>query len=291
MLLRDFIASARRDLSGLYPEDEACSIVSVLCCELLGVKDYTHIIEPGYIIPDDKFGRLSASLERLKDSEPLQYVLGYADFYGFRFRVTPDVLIPRPETELLCDEAISWMSGIDRPSVLDLCTGSGCIAWTLALSVKGSEVVAVDISDAALSVASGQDFPDCGDVVKPEFVRYDVLEGADGFISPLTGNGEFDVIVSNPPYVRISEKELMHHNVLDYEPGLALFVPDEDPLVFYRAVCDFALKRLRNGGFGIVEINEAFGDATAEIFSSAGFSSVEILKDFGAKNRLVRFRK
>lgn len=286
MLLRDFILQARESLSGLYPEREAHSIVEALCNDLLGVTAFTHILEPEYVIPENKAGILASSLSRLLDGEPLQYVSGYADFYGFRFKVTPDTLIPRQETELLCRNLIYSLPKDSAPDIIDLCTGSGCIAWTLALSIPNAKVTAIDVSDSALEVAGSQNFPESGlQVRKPVFIKYDLLSGED------FGEGCFDVLASNPPYVRNSEKELMHRNVLDYEPGLALFVPDDDPLIFYRAIADFAIKRLRPGGFGIVEINEAFGDDVAAVFSSSGFSSIEVIKDFAAKNRFVRFEK
>lgn len=302
MLLRELILSSRTALSSVYPEDEARAIVTRLGEAVLAVDSYTHIIEPGRIVQDGPLIEFNDAVSRLMKGEPLQYVLGYADFCGRRFRVCPDVLIPRPETEILCMEAVEKSRKMPSLRILDLCTGSGCISWTLALSVPGSMVTGVDISDAALSVARGQ-----GDSLQengrrlsdgmaengclaPVFVRHDVLSGADEFDYEGVPS-DFDIILSNPPYVCESERGMMRSNVLDYEPGLALFVPDDDSLKFYHSVADFSVKRLIPGGFGIVEINEAFGDAVAAIFSSAGMSGVSVLKDFGNKNRFVFFRK
>ena len=376
MLLKDFVVSSRARLAGLYPEAEARAVVSRLCEELLGVGSHAHIIEPDLQVPDESVSLLSGTLDRIAEGEPLQYVLGYADFCGHRFRVTPSVLIPRPETEQLCSivlrEAervfpgtlsenrmavsdakagdLTCCSGFvlrkmkkgkgeDLPcdagcgsdcttgsglKILDLCTGSGCIAWTLSCAFPGAYVAGADISPEALAVASGQKIALPDGCCPPEFFLYDVLSGSDGFSSDtgsaLCGNGirtegencpgtscepgmtvgryagevpwmSFDIIVSNPPYVRESEKRLMHRNVLEHEPGLALFVPDDDPLLFYRAIADFAGKRLNAGGFGAVEINEAFGEAVAGIFSASGLHDVRTVEDFRAKIRFVTFRK
>ena len=201
-------------------------------------------------------------------------------------KVDERVLIPRPETEQLCDIVTRMALSAGRiGSVLDLCTGSGCIAWTLAGAFPGAEVTGADISPEALAIASSQDIDLPHGCRPPKFVRCDVLSGADGI------DGEFDIIVSNPPYVRESEKSMMRKNVLEHEPGLALFVPDDDPLVFYRAISAFAVKRLRAGGIGAVEINEAFGGPVADIFSSSGFGEIGIIEDFRAKIRFVTFKK
>ena len=172
--------------------------------------------------------------------------------------------------------------------LLDMCTGSGCIAWTLALEMPGAEVTAVDISDGALAVASTQDFAEemarTGACV-PKFLKADVLSHPDSSFC------QFDIIVSNPPYVMDKEKALMRANVLEHEPHLALFVSDDDPLLFYRAVADWARILLKPEGFGMVEINEALGPETADVFRSAGFCSVEIVKDLSDKDRFVVFSR
>jgi release factor glutamine methyltransferase len=175
-----------------------------------------------------------------------------------------------------------------NPRVLDLCTGSGCIAWTLALELPRAEVTAVDISDGALAVASAQDFADemaRTGATAPEFLKSDILAPA----SQKSFSGKYDIILSNPPYVMDSEKALMRSNVLDYEPHLALFVADSDPLVFYRAVAQWAAALLAPDGVGLVEINEALGEETAEVFRLEGFLNAVVIKDLYEKDRFVRF--
>lgn len=295
MLLKQLINIGIETISQLYPDREAREMVFMLLERKLGTRRHTHIVEPGYEVSDEDASSVMTAFGRMASGEPLQYVTGVADFYGRQFRVTPDVLIPRPETEILCRSVLE--SGIgskssDRlsaaPVVLDLCTGSGCIAWTLALEMPGAKVTAVDISDGALAVASSQDFSEetarTGAVV-PSFVKADVLAGPSDFGL----SARYDIIVSNPPYVMDKEKALMRPNVLDHEPHLALFVPDSDPLVFYRAVADHAVRLLAPDGFGIVEINEALGELTADVFRSRGFGKVVVERDLYDKDRFVRF--
>lgn len=293
MRLADLIKEGVQTLSALYPEREAREMVYAALENLLGTTRHTHILEPCYKVSDDDLAEVRDAFAKLASSEPLQYVLKEAWFYGRRFNVSPDVLIPRPETELLCRAVLDTPSDISVSNghhvrLLDLCTGSGCIAWTMALELPGSDVVAVDISDGALKVADGQDFSEelsSTGARKPQFFKADVLA------QPLTSLGQFDIIVSNPPYVMESEKALMRANVLDHEPHLALFVSDDDPLLFYRAVAKWALLMLRPGGYGIVEINEALAFDTEEVFLDLGFRNVRTIKDLHDKDRFVEFYK
>ena len=285
MLLKDFIVSSRHALSELYPEGEARSLVDGLCGKILGVTPQTHILQPGFCIDPALLPMLEDGLSRLLRCEPLQYVLGEAWFLGRRFKVTPAVLIPRPETEEMVDMALRKAGNLSRDAgrplrVLDLCTGSGCIAWSMALGLPQSEVTGLDISPEALSVASSQFDGDN----RPRFVLADVLDP-----DCLKDGGRFDIFLSNPPYVRESEKALMSRNVLDWEPGLALFVPDGDPLRFYRAEAALAARLLSPGGFGLVEINEAYGREVTGLFRDAGFRDPEVLKDLSGRDRFVLF--
>ena len=285
MLLKDFIVSSRHALSELYPEGEARSLVDGLCGKILGVTPQTHILQPGFCIDPTLLPLLEDGLSRLLRCEPLQYVLGEAWFLGRRFKLTPAVLIPRPETEEMVDMALRKAGNLSRDAgrplrVLDLCTGSGCIAWSMALGLPQSEVTGLDISPEALSVASSQFDGDN----RPRFVLSDVLDP-----DCLKDGGRFDIFLSNPPYVRESEKALMSRNVLDWEPGLALFVPDGDPLRFYRAEAALAARLLSPGGFGLVEINEAYGREVAGLFRDAGFRDPEVLKDLSGRDRFVLF--
>ncbi len=300
MLLSEFVKSGTSDLESLYSASEARSIVLMLCSEVLGTQNYTYVVDPEYKVDEKKLPILRGYMSRLMQGEPIQYVLSKADFMGNVFKVTKDVLIPRQETELLCTEAIKVASRIERMrspygkdakpvTVLDLCTGSGCIAWTLALSVKNCRVVGVDISDGALEVAASQDFSaqlKSKEAVKPVFVKADILDTEQDF-----PYGPFDLILSNPPYIMESEKSEMRRNVLDYEPYAALFVPDDDPLLFYRAIARWSQHLLSPDGFGMTEVNETLARQTETIFKGAGFGMTEIVKDLNDKNRFVVYRK
>lgn len=300
MLLKEFIAQATASLRHLYPENEARSIVLMLCGSLLGVKSYTHIIEPATEVPASKEAALNAALERLVSAEPVQYVTGEAFFCDLRFKVTPDVLIPRPETELLVREAcnaaealqklrIAYGEGSRPLRILDLCTGSGCIAWSMAVNVPGAQVVGVDVSEKALAVALGQDLSKELKRAKakaPAFFRADLLD-----LSQDLDCGEFDLLLANPPYVLESQKAEMRPNVLDHEPGLALFVPDEDPLVFYRAIAHWTRKCLKPWGKGIVEINDVLGAETRKLFEYEGFGCSVLSKDLSNRPRFVTFSR
>lgn len=290
MLLAEFIKASVKDLEGLYPAEEAHNIVLMLCESVLGTRSYTHIIEPKYEIDPSRLEQLDGFVTRLCAGEPIQQIVGFSDFCGYRYNVTPDVLIPRPETEMLVRRAVEEAARFSRPvRILDLCTGSGCIAWTLAASVPGAEVVGVDISDPALEVARsqyiGHEIREKG-MVDPVFVKADVLDTEQDF-----DYGVFDLIVSNPPYVMESEKASMRRNVLEYEPELAIFVPDDDPLVFYRAIARWSERFLAPDGIAMTEINESLGKETEEVFKAAGFHHTGIIKDFFDRNRFVVYSK
>lgn len=273
-------------LMEIYPDQEAREIVFAILEHFIGTKRHTHIVEPQYEVSDEALVSVMAAFDRLAAGEPMQYVTGKAYFYGREFRVTSDTLIPRPETELLCRMAVE-AAGRPDPCVLDLCTGSGCIAWTLALELPKADVTAVDISEGALAVATSQDFAQemaTTGAKAPVFIKTDVLAGPSSF-----SGKQYDIILSNPPYVMNKEKALMRSNVLDHEPHLALFVSDDDPLVFYRAVADWSAQLLSADGVGVVEINEALGEETAEVFRSRGFAGATVVKDLYDKERFVRF--
>lgn len=300
MLLTDFLRQGTRALEFLYPEAEARNLVQLLCQELLGTQSYTHIVEPEFTIEKKHEPALEVALERLKTGEPIQYVVGGCEFCGRRFHVTPDVLIPRPETEQLVQEAVKVADRLQRMRspfgksaqpvrVLDLCTGSGNIAWSVALEVPGVQAVGVDLSEGALSVARGQDFSaemKKTGALPPVFVKADVLDPEQDF-----PYGPFDLVLSNPPYIREKEKEQMRPNVLNFEPAQALFVPDEDPLLFYRAVAAWSRRFFSAEGMGLTEINEELGAQTREVFLSAGFGHAELMKDFFDKTRYIFYAR
>lgn len=300
MLLAEFVKAGTKALESLYPQKEARSIVLMLCEEVLGTENYTHIVEPEFKIDDKKLPELEAAMERLKKMEPVQYVLGHTEFYGRTFKVDPAVLIPRPETELLCRDAIKlgmrvyrmrspYGKNAEPVRILDLCTGSGCIAWTMALSIPGSRVTAVDISDAALEMAAGQDFASelkSKETFKPEFIKADVLDSEQEIEL-----GPFDMVLSNPPYIMESEKEDMRRNVLEYEPESALFVPDDDTLLFYRAIARWSQRFMSPDGVGLSEVNESLARQTETVFKAAGYAHTEIVRDLSDKNRYIIYHK
>jgi len=300
MLLADFIKQGVTALEPLYPTAEARNIVLILCEELIGTKSYTHIVEPQYQIDKKWVQPLAEALLRLQGGEPIQYVIGKAEFCGRTFKVNSDVLIPRPETELLVREAIKLADRTKRMRIpygkmaepvriLDLCTGSGNIAWSLALSVPGARVVGVDISEKALEVARSQEFSSelkAAGALAPTFVAADVLDTEEQF-----NYGQFDLILSNPPYIMEKEKPLLRRNVLDYEPAQALFVSDEEPLLYYKAIARWSEQFLSPDGKGLTEINEVLGKETKAVFANAGFNQVELVKDFYDKNRFVFYMK
>lgn len=290
MYLKDLINKGAETVSTMYPEREAREMVFAFLEHHIGTRRHTHIVEPGYEVSEEDACKAVSAFERMASGEPLQYVTGKADFYGRDFHVTPSVLIPRPETELLCRMALD-VAAERQIDILDLCTGSGCIAWTVALECPQAEVTAVDISDGALDVAVNQDFTEelsRTGAKAPVFCKADVLAGPEVFCR---ADRKYDLILSNPPYVMDKEKALMRTNVLEHEPHLALFVSDDDPLVFYRAVAGWASALLAPDGTGIVEINEALGPETAKVFLDAGFSSAEIVKDLSERDRFVVFSR
>lgn len=341
MILRDLIKQSTETISQTYPEREAREMVLAYLCHTLGIQRHTHIIEPSFEVPSDRIEEIMSAVDRMAAGEPLQYIIGEASFYGRTFHVTPSVLIPRPETELLCRLALDYLSdretrddakcsngplplrgplplaggGImpfphswhasevslsvsdNQYRILDLCTGSGCIAWTMALERPGACVTAVDISDDALAVASTQDFAEeiqQTGALSPVFVKADVLsDDLPDIISNASEDGDeqFDLLLSNPPYVMDKEKQLMRTNVIDHEPHLALFVPDDDPLKFYKAIARHSARLLSADGMGIVEINEALGPETAALFTAAGFADVRIENDLNDRPRFVIFRR
>jgi release factor glutamine methyltransferase len=249
---------------------------SVLDISLMDV-----VLDKSVALSAEKETRLQQAIARLLQHEPLQYVLGEASFYGYDFLVTPAVLIPRPETEELVHRIIERHKAQGQLNILDVCTGSGCIALTLAKELPDANVWATDISPEALAVAEqNRQRLEVG----AQLVATNALK--DPF--PLTA---LDVVVSNPPYVRQSEAAQMQPNVLNYEPHLALFVPDEDALLFYRAIAGEAAKKLKPGGWLYFEINEAYAAAVASLMQELSFEQVQLLPDMQGKIRMAEGMK
>ncbi len=276
MSIRDFISECIERLSPLYPQPEAKSIAFRLLEHYTDIPSYKFVSDPGMDVAEDV--PLRSALAELETGRPLQYVLGVTEFCGHRFKVGEGCLIPRPETEELVSRIIDDLSGHeigDEPfNILDLCTGSGCIAWSLAAEFPEAMVYGCDLSDAALRYACKQRVKVGG--AKPIFFSADVLA------APPAGLPEFDVIVSNPPYVCESERALMRPNVKDFEPAEALFVPDDDPLRFYAAIARWAEALLRPDGHLYLEINERFGPEVAALFPGS-----HVVPDISGRNRFV----
>ncbi len=222
---------------------------------------------------------LSSLIERLKTSEPIQHIVGWGHFYGRQFIVNREVLIPRQETELLVD--IILKNNKTKSKILDIGTGSGCIAVSLKAENPEFEITAVDISSEALKIAKQN--ADNNELAL-RFVQQDIL---DRHLWSNFDNRSFDIIVSNPPYVLTSEKKLMDSNVVNFDPALALYVSDDQALIFYEMISEFASQKLKSGGKLYFEINEKYGKEVAQICSELGFCKVQIIQDLQNKDRFV----
>ena len=266
----------REGLSSHYPTGEVTALTRIIATELLGVPQIAFFLKDDVTLTAEQVTLLDSTIERLVKHEPIQYILGYSDFCGLRFKVTPATLIPRPETSEIVEWVASEATGKER--ILDIGTGSGCIAVSLASKFPGSKVSAWDISAEALIVAT-ENSKTNGCAVT--FEQVDILA--------YQPTGElFDIIVSNPPYIKENEKEAMHSNVLDWEPHTALFVPDSDPLLFYRTIAEKGLTILKSGGKLYFEINRAHGKETMEMLAALGYTSIELHKDFADNDRMIR---
>lgn len=266
-----------RQLQEFLPEDEVSPHVYWLLESLFGKSRMDVVLDRSVEPKEEEENKLEEAISRLQKQEPIQYVLGEAFFYGRTFRVNPAVLIPRPETEELIQLISSQHKEERNLKILDIGTGSGCIAISLALELPQAMVSAIDISKEALAVA-GENASALGASV--DFILADILQSSPEF-PPL------DIIVSNPPYVRYQESSLMKANVLDWEPHLALFVENDDALLFYRRISELASEKLIAGGLLYFEINEALGKEVAELLQQQGFNSIIIHQDMKGKDRMV----
>lgn len=270
------IASIRRTLQTCYPSEEAAWLTRIVCCEILGQRTVDYFLGKDMTLSANAEQKLEDILARLCRFEPIQYIQGTCNFLGRPFRVSPAVLIPRPETEELAAHVLEAMPPGAR--VLDIGTGSGCIAVTLAKERPDARVTAWDVSADALEVARANDETHRAGVT---FERHDVLT-----YRP-EGTACYDIIVSNPPYVTESEKRSMERNVLDWEPPVALFVPDHDPLRFYRRIAALGRQLLAGEGKLYFEINQAFGRETVAMLGEQGYASATVKKDMSGNDRFV----
>ena len=281
MTLRAATAALTAALLPAYEEREAAAIAALVLQHLTRLEGLPFLMAARDMLAPEIQAQLPALQARLLSHEPVQYVLGTAHFAGMALEVTPATLIPRPETEELVQ--LIGQEQASRPGrrVLDVGTGSGCLALALARALPGAEVLAVDISAKALAVARRN-----AAVWAPtvQFQQVDILAALPAGLAP----GTLDVLVSNPPYVRDSERTQMRANVLAWEPANALFVPDEDPLLFYRRLAEIGAQLLAVDGVAYLEINEALGPETAALFTAQGFADVRVVADMFGKPRMVR---
>jgi release factor glutamine methyltransferase len=275
LLFQDFIKAITLPES----REEISGIAYLVFEDLFGLSKTQILTEKNITISSSDQARLTAIIARINQHEPVQYILGGAEFFGRRFKVNPAVLIPRPETEELVRTVLDSKPAAGRSlKILDIGTGSGCIPVTLALEMDGAEVFATDISPEALTVAKENATKLNARVT---FLEHDILREEIAI-------GNLDVVVSNPPYILPREQKDMKKNVVDHEPHLALFTPENDPLIFYRSIAGKAKAVLKKGGLLCVEINEQYGDAVRELFSAAGYDPVQIVRDLSGKNRIVK---
>lgn len=283
MLLKEIQIIFHSELDMQYGAQEVASFFSLLIDHFLGLEKFVLILQPELVVSKEEETLLFKALGDLKQHIPVQHIIGETEFMDSLFKVSPDVLIPRPETEDLVRWIVEDFQSADKADfkILDIGTGSGCIAISLAKYMEGVSVSALDISSDALTIAQANAVKN---EVAIDFYQGDILEGATTM--PIRSN--FNIIVSNPPYVRELEKKEMHTNVLEHEPDLALFVSDKDPLVFYRAIAKFAEKNLTEDGCLYLEINQYLGKEMLSLLSEYNFKDIELRKDIFGNDRMVK---
>lgn len=279
MIIQEFKTIFFKELSEVYPQTEIQSFFNILIEFKLNLSRIEVALQPNFNIDKCELDFLQKALSNLKKQIPIQYILGETEFYGLPFIVNKNVLIPRPETE----ELVSWVledSKLENKklTILDIGTGSGCIPISLAKNLPNAEIYAIDISQKALEIAQKNALKNN---VTIHFLEADVLT-----LNKLPQ--QFDIIVSNPPYVRELEKEQMHQNVLDNEPHLALFVANHNPLLFYDKIADLAKKHLTKNGKLYFEINQYLGEETVNLLKSKGFRNIELTKDIFGVDRMIK---
>ncbi len=275
----------RRSLKELYGEGELSQIIFLVFEHVKNFTKVDLVLKKDEIVSEEEQKQFDQILSELKSRKPIQYVLGFAWFYGMKFKVNEHVLIPRQETEELVEwiaESSKFKVQSSKLEILDVCTGSGCIAISLKKEFPEANVSAIDISEEALTVAKVNSRLNNAQI---EIFRKDILQSTALNFKLRT---LFDIIVSNPPYVTEKEKEKMDSKVIDFEPSLALFVSDDDALVFYNAIADFALENLKPSGKLYFEINEAKGKEVVELLTNKGFVNVELRRDLNGKDRMVK---
>jgi release factor glutamine methyltransferase len=278
--VRDIVRFAHLELDSVYTNQEVGVMIHALLEEFCGLSKIKVLTEPDLTVSESELLKIHFAIKDLKRHKPLQYILGKTDFFDLNILLSHNVLIPRPETEELVSRIIEENKGKKDLRIADLGCGSGCIAIALAKHLKSSKVFAFDISDEALKQTEIN--------AQHNEVAIEIIKADMGKELPL--NEQFDIIVSNPPYVIESEKIQMRANVIDYEPHLALFVTDENPLIFYQNIASIASKSLKNNGKIYLEINESLSVETELIFKNLNYET-EVIEDLFGKCRMVFARK
>ncbi|WP_396139498.1 peptide chain release factor N(5)-glutamine methyltransferase [Flavobacterium sp.] len=290
MLLKNYKTTFLQELSSLYEEQEIDSFFYIILEKLHGLKRIDLALNPQTVMDGAHLKQWKNIVSELKKQRPVQYILGETEFYGLRFLVNENTLIPRPETEELVEliiESTNYELRNTKLKVLDIGTGSGCIAISLAKHLATSEVFAIDVSEEALATAKKNAELN---KVAIDFISTNILDVVN--LSAVAGlDKQFDIIVSNPPYVRNLEKDQIKPNVLEYEPHLALFVDDIDPLLFYRKIAELAIKNLNPNGKLYFEINQYLGKETIKLLEDFGFRNVELKKDIYGNDRMISCEK
>jgi release factor glutamine methyltransferase len=282
--IKDVFADYKQGLDKIYDTNELGAITLLTVSEICNTSKAKIKAFPEDEVPPEQTEKLKNILEELKTGKPIQYILGKTEFYRLPFNVNPSVLIPRPETEELVEWVLETVGSLKLTvgSLVDIGTGSGCIAISLKKNLSGFKVSAIDISADALQTAASNAKLNEVDI---EFIEDDILNPG-SHISHLTS--PISIIVSNPPYVTLHDKTQMHTNVTDFEPHTALFVPENDPLIFYKAIADFGMAHLNSNGLLFFEINESYGKETVELLADKGFKNIELRKDMSGRDRMIR---
>lgn len=274
--MKRLIKHMRDELSPLYPQGEREALIRIVAMDLLKIGSTAFYLKDEINIDPTRQAILDNAIERLKKAEPIQYILGQTEFCDLMFNVNPSVLIPRPETS----ELVKWIveeNKKEQINILDIGTGSGCIAISLAKMLPNANVTAWDISPRAIETAESNNTLNG---TKVTFVEQDIFTASQ--------EATYDIIVSNPPYIKEVEKTNMQRNVLEWEPSIALFVPDNNPLLFYREIARKGVQLLKNGGKLYFEINREHGEETCNMLAEYGYSNIELRKDFADNDRMIR---
>ncbi|WP_435254840.1 peptide chain release factor N(5)-glutamine methyltransferase [Tenacibaculum sp. A30] len=284
MNLKHFRVYFTEKLESIFPKTEIDTFFFLLIEEYLGLQRIDFTLQPTLEIPSKKYDLLNTALTRLQKEEPIQYILGKTEFYGYPFKVNENTLIPRPETEELVEWILNKVKELglennkQQLSILDIGTGTGCIPISLKKELPGAKVSAIDVSEEALKVAKENALLNKAEVT---FILQDILQTE-------SLSEQYNVIVSNPPYVRELEKVEIKNNVLENEPHSALFVDDDNPLIFYKKIADLAIKSLTKNGLLFFEINQYLGKETVDMLKRKGFTKVELRKDLFGNNRMIK---